>query len=400
MRIKNVRDGAFDATKPLESMLAAFSSKKALKDMSRAFDMFDGLQQRLINLKAPKEFRDMIASMSSEDFKKLANLKGKKAVFEFEKGKPKTKANIKGFTDTGKKIMKTYNEAIVGEANVVNREAVEQVANQEKAFRILVSEGATATEALEHVQDAATAAAIAAGALGKKGSRERKQYIEDLKKATDETERFALKQKMIQANEEFKLLEQMPKLGTAMQAAGFSADQMSEVLNDPALAKHLIEDLKDGKVDAQEIADYLNSIEAKKIIDIQVNYNSKKYSESAQPGMDLVDEMFSVQEEMLRTGADPRTSGMVQQMNANNKQIQDAEIAAKGFRRQIELINREIRDIEQDIEKNYTRPIEKMQEEISDKQRILEMDPEFGDRAMEEINKQNAKMSNDSAIMD
>ena len=399
MRIKNVRDGAFDATKPLQSMLAAFGSKKAQKDISRAFDLFDGLQQRLINLKAPKEFRDMIASMSSEDFKKLANLKGKKAIFEFEKGKPKTKANIKGFTGTGKKIMRTYNEAIVGEANVVNREAVEQVANQEKAFRILISEGATATEALEHVQDAATAAAIAAGALGKKGSKERKQYIEDLKKATDETERFALKQKMIQANEEFKLLEQMPKLGTAMQAAGFSADQMSEVLNDPALAKHLIEDLKDGKVDAQEIADYLNSIEAKKIIDIQVNYNSGKYSESAQPGMDLVDEMFSVQEEMLRTGADPRTSGMVQQMNANNKQIQDAEIAAKGFRRQIELINREIRDIEKDIEKNYTRPIEEMQEKISDKQRILEMDPEFGDRAMEEINKQNAKMSNDSAIM-
>ena len=97
--------------------------------------------------------------------------------------------------------MKTYNEAILGEANVVNREAVKQVANQEKAFRMLVASGATATEALEQVQDAATAAAIAAGALGKKGSAERKQYIEDLKKATDETERFALKQQMIQANE-------------------------------------------------------------------------------------------------------------------------------------------------------------------------------------------------------
>ena len=399
MRIKNVRDGAFDATKPLQSMIAAFGSKKAQKDMSRAFDMFDGLQQRLINLKAPKEFRDMIASMSSEDFTKLANLKGNKAVFKFEKGKPKTKANIKGFTDTGKKIMKTYNEAIVGEANVVNREAVEQVANQEKAFRILISEGATATEALEHVQDAATAAAIAAGTLGKKGSAERKQYIEDLKKATDETERFALKQRMIQANEEFKLLEQMPKLASAMKTAGFSADQMSEVLNDPALAKHLIEDLKDGKVDAKDIADYLNSIEARKIIDIQVNFNSGKLKEAAQPGMDIVDEMFAVQESLLRTGADPRTTAMVDTMNANNKEIQAAEIAAKGFRRQIELINREIRDIEQDIEKNYTRPIEQMQEEINDKQRILEMDPEFGDRAMEKINNQNAKMSNDSAIM-
>ena len=404
MRIKNVRDGAFDATKPLQSMLAAFSNPKVKKDMSTAFKLFDGLQQRMIGMKVPKEFRDMIAGMSSEDFKKLANLKGKEAIFEFEKDKngktkPKTKANIKGLTDTGKKLMKTYNEAIVGEANVVNREAVEQVANQEKAFNMLVASGATATEALEHVQDAATAAAIASGALGKVGSPERKKYLEDLKKATDETERFALKQKMIQANEEFKLLEQMPKLGTAMKVAGFSADQMQEVLNDPALAKSLIEDLKDGKVDSKEIADYLNSIEARKMIDIQVNYNSGKYSESAQPGMDLVDEMFSVQETMLRTGADPRTTAMVDTMNANNKEIQAAEIAAKGFRRQIELINREIRDIEQDIEKNYTRPIEEMQEQINDKQRILEMDPEFGDRAMEEINNQNAKMSNDSAVM-
>ena len=404
MRIKNVRDGAFDATKPLESMLAAFSNPKIKKDMDSAFKAFDGLQQRMIDMKVPKEFRDMIAGMSSEDFTKLAKLTGKKAIFNFKKDKngkalPKTKANIESLTDTGKKMMKTYNEAIVGEANVVNREAVEQVANQETAFRILVSEGATATEALEHVQDAATAAAIAAGALGKKGSKERKKYIEDLKKATDETERFALKQKMIQANEDFKLLQQMPKLSTAMKEAGFSADQMTEVMNDPALAKHLIEDLKDGKVDSQDIADYLNSIEARKMIDIQVNYNAGKYSDSAKPGMDLVDEMFSVQETMLRTGADPRTTGMVDTMNANNKAIAEAEIKAKGFRRAIELVNREIRDIEQGIEKNYTRPIEALQEEISDQERTLEIDPKFGDRAMEEINKQNAKMSNDSTIM-
>jgi hypothetical protein len=404
MRIKNVRNGAFDATKPLQSMLAAFSNPKVKKDMALAFNMFDGLQQRMIGMKVPKEFRDMIAGMSSEDFTKLAKLKGKEAIFTFDKDKngkekPRTKANIKGLTDTGKKLMKTYNEAIVGEAQLVNLETVEQVANQEKAFRMLVASGASATEALEHVQDAATAAAIASGALGKAGSKERKQYIADLKKATDETERFALSQKMIQANEEFKLLEQMPKLSSAMQIAGFSADQMSEVLNDPALAKHLIEDLKDGKVDSKEIADYLNSIEARKIIDIQVNYNAGKFSEAAQPGMDIVDEMFAVQESLLRTGADPRTTKMVDTMNANNKAIAEAELKAKAFRRQIELINREIRDIEEEIEKSYTRPIEALQEEISDLERELEMNPLFGDRAMENINKENTKMSNDSAIM-
>ena len=399
MRIKNVRDGAFDATKPLESMLAAFSNPKIKKDMNAAFKVFDGLQQRMIDMKIPKEFRDMIAGMSAEDFNDIAKLTGKKAIFKFKKGKPKTKANIEGLTDTGKKTMKTYNEAIVGEGNVVNREAVEQVKNQEAAFKILIAEGASATEALEHVQDAALAASIAAGALGKKGSAERKQYIADLKKATDETERFALRQKMIQANEEFKLLEQMPKLGTAMKMAGFSADQMQEVLNDPALAKSLIEDLKDGKVDSKEIADYLNSIEARKIIDIQVNYNSGNYSESARPGMEIVNELFAVQEQMLRTGADPRTTAMVDAMDANNKAIRDAEMSAKAFRNEIEVINRSIADAEREIELNYTRPIEDMQEQINDKQRTLEMDPEFGDRAMEEINKANAIMSNDSAIM-
>ena len=405
MRIKNVRDGAFDATKPLKSMLAAFSDPKVKKDMSTAFKVFDGLQQRMIDMKVPKEFRDMIAGMSAEDFKKLADLPKEKAIFNFKKkdkkGKalPRTKANIESLTPVGIKMMATYNEAIVGEGNLVNREVVEQIKNQETAFKILISEGATATEALEHVQDAALAAAIASGSLGKKGSRERKEYIEDLKKATDETERFALRQKMIQANEEFKLLEQMPKLSTAMKTAGFSADQMSEVLNDPALAKSLIEDLKDGKVDSEEIANYLNSIEARKMIDIQVNYNAGNFSESARPGMELVDEMFSVQEQMLRTGADPRTEDMVNAFRNNEDRILALEEAAQPFRKEIELINRKIRDEERLIEETYTRPIAEMQEEISDAQRELEMNPIFGDRAMEEINKQNAKMSNDSALM-
>jgi hypothetical protein len=115
--------------------------------------------------------------------------------------------------------------------------------------------------------------------------------------------------------------------------------------------------------------------------------------------MDLVDEMFSVQEQMLRTGADPRTTDMVATLQANEDQLANLELAAKPIRREIELLNREIRDMEQEIEKNYTRPIEALQEEISDAERELEMNPIFGDRAMEEINKQNAKMSNDSALM-
>jgi hypothetical protein len=403
MRIKNVRDGAFDATQPLKSMLAALNSKKAQKDISRIMDMFDGLQQRMLKMKVPKEFREMIMGMSAEDFKELANLKDKKAIFKFKKGKPKTKANIEGLTETGDGLMRFYREAQVGEAQLVNKETVSNIADQEKAFKMLMASGLSASDALKEVEDTAVASAIAAEVLGKSGSKEMKQYVEDLKKANSELARFELRQRMITANEEFKLLEQMPKLMTAMKGAGMSADQMAAALEDPELAKHLIEDLKDGKVDAKEIADYLNSIEAKKIIDIQVKYNAGKYGEAAQPGIDAAERLFAALESGIRNGVEGFSSDQnkidVATIQKNNKLIAEAELKAAGFRHQIELINREIRGMERDIEMNYTRPIEEAAEQISDMERELEMNPIFGDRAIGKLNDENTKLSNDLAIM-
>ncbi|NDB61332.1 hypothetical protein EB001_23275, partial [bacterium] len=142
MRIKNVRDGAFDATTPLKSMIAAFTNKKAQKDASRMFDIFDGLQQRLLKFKAPKEFRDMIYAMSSEDFKKLANLKGDKQLFKFAEGKPRTKANITGLTKSGQAVMQTMREADLGDyAFQQGDEALQNVKDQNSAYKQLVESG-------------------------------------------------------------------------------------------------------------------------------------------------------------------------------------------------------------------------------------------------------------------
>jgi DNA repair exonuclease SbcCD ATPase subunit len=109
--------------------------------------------------------------------------------------------------------------------------------------------------------------------------------------------------------------------------------------------------------------------------------------------------MFAVQENLLRTGADPRTTEMVDTMNANNKAIKAAEAEANKFRRQIELINREIEKDQRVIEEKYTRPIEDMTEEINDLNRELEMNPLFGDRAIETLNKENTMLSNDLSLI-
>ena len=359
MRIKNVRQGAFDATKPLESMLAAFTSKKAQKDVSRMFDIFDGLQQRLLKLGVPKEFRDVIAGMSAADFKDIANLKGKKAIFNFEKGKPRTKANITGLTGTGKALSSTYKEAAAGEFQLVQKETVTNIAEQKKALNMLVASGMSAADALKIVENQAVATAIAAGSVGKKGSREMQQFVTDTQAATDATEQLALANNLIQKADEFKLFQKMPDLASKMKDMNFSADQMAAVFSDPSLMKAMVKDLEDGKLDAKDIADYINSIEARKIIELKTNFASGDFAKAAEPGLAVVDKMFAVQEALIRTGVDVRSQQDVATIAANETKIKDLQTELLPYQRQIAGIQSDIDGLQRNLEININRKIER-----------------------------------------
>ncbi|NDB59954.1 hypothetical protein EB001_16120, partial [bacterium] len=267
-------------------------------------------------------------------------------------------------------------------------------------------------DALKVIEDQAVASAIAAGALGKKGSAEMTAFIAKINTANDALEKQAVLNDLIAKNADFEMYKQMPELASKMSALGLSTEQMAAVLDDPALAKVLIEDLKDGKIDAKAIADYLNSIKEKKIIDIQVKMNQKDYAGAAAEGRDIVDQMFEIQERLIRTGADPRSTAMVDQMKANTQEIKAAEKAARGFRKQIDDINEEISKMQREIEINYTRPIEDMTEKANDLNRTLEVGGEYqiGDkkmnldfklsnRYMEQLNTESNKLSNDLTII-
>ncbi|NDB83716.1 MAG: hypothetical protein EB127_13475, partial [Alphaproteobacteria bacterium] len=410
MRLKNVRDGAFDANNALSSIVKAFSDKKNKANM---FSMFDGLQQRLLKFKAPKEFRDMIYGMSNEDFKKLANQKKDKQLFEFAKGKPRTKANITGLTKKGEAVMQGYREADLGDyAFQQGDEALQNVKDQQAAYELLTKSGMDSKTALKTIEDQAVASAIAAGALGKSGSAEMQLFTKKIKEANDALEYQAVITDLIAKNADFELYKKMPQLASSMTAMGLSADQMAAVLDNPELAKVLIEDLKDGKIDAKEIADYLNSIEEKKVIDIQIKMNQKDYAGAAAEGRDIVDQMFDVQERLIRTGADPRSTGMVDKMKANTKEIKAAENAAYDLRKQIDGINEEISKMQREIEEKYTRPIEDMTEKTNDLNRSLEVGGEYqignkkmtldfklSNRYMEQLNAESTKLSNDLTVI-
>jgi len=389
MRLKQVRDGAFNALKPVDSLLAAFRDKKTQEG---AFKLFDGIQNRLLKMGVGQDLRDAIGSMSATDFDKIANLKGKDALFTFEKGKKKTKDSITGLTDTGKAADKGYREANLGDFNLVNETTVSNINEQTKAYNMLISSGISAAQALEIVADQGQAAALAGGAI-KMSDPEWKTYIANIKFANTALERQAVLNKAIKSNEDFKMYSEMPKLVSQMKELGYSADQIDAVLGDPQLAKFLVDDLKDGKIDAQAIVDLLNNIEAKKIIDIQVKLNKGDLAGAAANGRQIVDELFAAQEALIRTGPE------AMKLKGNEKQIRDLEGQIAPFQRQIELLNDKIEDGQRAIEENYTRPIEDLSEQVNDLNRELETNPLFGDRAIKKIQDENNILSNDLNII-
>jgi TP901 family phage tail tape measure protein len=278
MRIKMIRDQSFKATKPIESMLAAFRSKAAQKDVSNMFKLFDGLQQRLIALKAPKEFRDHIAGLDAKGLEALKNRDadptkaGKQSMFTYEtkKVKGKTvvdKSRIAGFSEAGKAFMAAYNEAPLAEFNVEQAETIQNTNNQYKAFAMLKAQGVDTAKALDAVSNAAVAAALTSGLLAKT---DLDKYIADIKTSNDALQKQAVINDLLAKNSAMEFAEKsMPQLASAMKASGYSAEQIAKVLEDPNLAKQLIEDLNDGKVDSKAISDYLNNIKKEKFVEIK-----------------------------------------------------------------------------------------------------------------------------------
>ena len=367
MSIKQVKDNAFNALKPVESLLAAFRDSKTQKG---AFALFDGIQNRLLRLGAGEELRGAINSMSAEDFAKVAALKGDKALFTFAKGKPRSKDTITGLAPLGKAVDQSYKEVALANFNLSNEEAVKGVQDQTKAYNMLIGSGLTAAEALDVVSNKAIAAALASGAI-KKGTPEWKKFIKNIKTSNTDLERQVVLNKAIRENEDFKIYKEMPKLASQMKDLGYSAEQIDQVLGDPQLAKFLVEDLKDGKLDSADIAENLNNIEARKIIDIQVQLNRGNFAEAAELGRQIVDELFAAEEGLIRTG----TEAM---------EIKDNDIKISGF--------------EKDLEP-FLKKIEAITEEINDLNRDLEMNPLFGDRAIQAIEDENSRYSNDLTII-
>jgi len=415
MRIKMVRDQSFNAKKPIESMLAAFTSPAAKKNVADMFKAFDGVQQKLIALKVPEEFRDYIAGLDAEQFDALTKAdldskkKGQQGVFTYEAKKDKKgnvvkdkkgnivydKSRIAGISAEGKAIIAAYNEAPLDKFNIAQTKVITDTDNQFKAFNKLKAAGVDTATALEMVGDSALAGAIASKQFS---SAEIEKFAKDTKNAAAAMEKAAVMADLLKKNADFEFKSKsVPKLASALKQTGMSVENIETVLSDPALAKQLLDDLADGKIDSKAIADYLNSIKEEKIVEIRGKFNAGDFAAAAAPGMELVNRMFSAQEALIRTGVDGRSTAMVARLKDLKEANENLQLDIQKITfNQIRPIEKAIETATRDLEIKVSRKIEVYQEEISDLQRVIEIAFE---RPIAAINAENTIMSNDMEIM-
>ena len=415
MRIKMVRDQAFNAKKPIESMLAAFNNPNTQKNVAKMFSLFDGVQQKLIALKVPEEFRDYIAGLDAEQFDKLmkedfnSKKKGQQGVFTYGAKKDKKgnvvkdkkgnivydKSRIVGVSEEGKAIIAAYNEAPLDKFNIAQTKIITDTNNQFKAFNKLKAAGVDTATALEMVADSALAGAIASKQYDAK---EIEEFAKHVKNAADATEKAAVMADLLKKNADFKFkTEAVPKLASALKQTGMSVENIQTVLSDPALAKQLIKDLEDGKIDSAAIAEYLQGIKDEKIVEIRGKFNAGDFAGAAAPGMELVNKMFSVQEALIRTGASKASEVMVASIKSLKSINEDLQLEIQQITfNSIRPIERTIEKLSRDLEMKVTRVIEAYQEEVNDLQHVIEL--AFED-PIAMINAENTIMSEDMNIM-
>lgn len=339
-KLRTFRDFTISASGGLAQLKKLFKGDAAITKFSGSLQDLAAGPKGGIN----RAFLDYLSDLDQKTFLSLVNQK------KFKKG-------ILELNDTGLALKDTFNAIDLGVFQSNFAIGAQNTLAQQSAFIKLKNAGVDTFTAMELVSNEQLAVAINA----KKSDGSIKQLADSFKKAEAATEAFniQLEKSLIEDIKDFELLKQMPGLITNMKKLGLSTEQINKVLDNPDLAKSLMQDLADGKVDSELIARYLNSIpDTKKIkIDIQMQTPEGQYDIFKQ-GFDEAMNFFDAQEALITQQRAPGLKVITDEIDALQEKIAQAEEKIRPF-----------------------------EQTIADLQYKLEYDPDFGARAIDDLKK-------------
>jgi TP901 family phage tail tape measure protein len=247
-----------------------------------------------------------------------------------------------------------------------------EIINTSTAYTRLRKAGFSAAQAFKAAKDPITAAAVATTKVGTKKWRELLALIRQVDKFAATA---ALKDLTRDNMAELSLKKDLEAISKFLEKSGYSAEQVENVLSqikgNPDVVKKIADDLKDGKVEAQSIRDYLKSIRF-----IKVELSIEDMESQVSSAFSQVSEYFAAQKETIELDFELGTnvSGKNVQNDLtkqlfNTKEIQKAIKDAEEFiaKRQFEIDDNEyqligIQEQEDEINEKYDKRIEALNE--------------------------------------
>ena len=268
------------------------------------------------------------------------------------------------------------------------REQRDELRNTTEAYNKLRRAGVEINEAFEASQDSVLATALA---TTKVGTKKWEDLVKLIKQVDELARKNAIKDLLKEQAAARQLNQAFVSVAQTLGKMGYSAQEINDILSEPALAQEFIKDLEDGKIDSKLIRDYLNGIEKDKRITIDIQLSTPEGIQSEFERLyGEASEAFRVRRDRVEDDFEDR--------------IKDAQSAIDETKKSIDATQKEIDDIQttigqkqREIEIEITRPIEEMQETISGLQRDIEL--QF-DRPIGALQEEASDLANDLSLMD
>ena len=246
------------------------------------------------------------------------------------------------------------------------KEQRNEMRNSLTTYNKLRQAGLSISDAFDAAQDSTIAAAVATTKVGTSSWNRLLSLIQNVNRELAEGELKAL---LIEGAADMQLMQEFAKISPILEDMGLELSDIQSILDNPAIAQALVDDLKDGALDAKNLKHFIDQIPKRKNIEILFNLSTEEGVRNQ------FDQMFSQAMEIFDFEEAVVRDKYEDAIDAQEDIIEKAQD-------DIENLQENIQKKQRELELQYTRPIEQLSEEAT----ILSNDLAVMDNAAEKIN--------------
>ena len=382
-RLKLIKEGGFDALKPLES-LRKFLKDGGKESINPGLDEQRGAIKQIeaaakdAGISIDKDFMEIIRGLDAEQFKLWAN-----TLFDI-----KENGRISGLKEDFIVINEGFRKATIGGYIQDVKDASKEIENQVTAHQLLTKEGYNSLEIQKILQDATLTAKIAAQG----GLKATKEEQAELNKEIEKTINLNYQLSTIKLSDNIAETKMQVEAFKRLTAAGVKHEVILEILKDKNNAFAIAS--ADATVNTKDkFGDLINKTkEYSDLLELIAN-QTKTFEQKTQEGIDANVTALDLQARTLQNQFDLKNFELKAEIKLAENAVEKVNDDIQKEQDKIDKINFELK-YDSKIGQNL---LDDIQENINDAQRKMEID---FDRPLQALSDRSNVLSNDLTLID